>query len=393
MRTSSALLARLIGAGLVFGSIGLAVASFVPPQLPWSRTLHVTVASSAFGEMNPQAGVELGGVRIGSVEKIDYTNHAARLHLAIDPAYADRLHADAGATIQPHGLLGPKYVSLTSGSKGRMKDGGTIPQSRTKVTTDFDQVLNALQPDVRQNLQVIFVELGTASDGRGGDMNQALQSLAQASDNMKTVTAELQSREPDTTTFVVSSEEFNRDVQNAPIAQNIADTNRVLSDLVQVENELAGSIDHTAGVLQSVTVIMDGNSPNLAYVLGHSPKTVKDLNSYLTVNTAVINGIRPSLPNLLTAVVEGESVVSGRDANGHYVRVLAISGACTVGPDPTGACSSPNAPASASAPPSGGSSTDGSSPSTPGRTNRPRQLQTSYTPMTDQQLMALFLGG
>ncbi|TMC12798.1 MAG: hypothetical protein E6J29_07820 [Chloroflexi bacterium] len=377
MRGSSALLARLIGAGLIFGSIGLAAASFVPPQLPWNRTLHITVASPAFGEMNPQAGVELGGIRIGSVEKVDYAGHAARLHLAIDP--------------EPHGLLGPKYVSLAAGSKGKMKDGGSIPESRTKVTTDFDQVLNALQPDVRQNLQVIFVELGTASEGRGTDMNQALQSLSQASDDMKTVTAELQAREPDTTTFIVSSEEFNNDVQNAPIAQNIADTDKVLSDLVSVENDLSDSIDHTAGVLQSVTIIMDGNSGNLAYVLGHAPKTVKDLNSYLTVNTAVIKGVRPSLPNLLTAVVEGESVVNGHDANGHYVRVLALSGACTAAPDPSGACSSPNAPdGSGSGPLPAVTPSDG----TPGSTNRSRGPQTSssYDPMTDEQLMALFLG-
>jgi ABC-type transporter Mla subunit MlaD len=274
-----------------------------------------------------------------------------------------------------------------------MKDGGSIPQSRTKVTTDFDQVLNALQPDVRQNLQVIFVELGTASDGRGVDMNQALQSLSQASDDMRTVTNELQTREPDTTTFIVSSEEFNRDVQNAPIAQNIADTNRVLSDLVTVENDLADSIDHTAGVLQTVTVIMDGNSGNLAYVLGHAPKTVTELNNYLTVNTAVVNGVRPSLPNLLTAVVEGESVVNGHDANGHYVRVLALSGACTVGPDPTGSCSSPNAPDGS------GKSVIDANPANQalpgsGTTNRSRQMQTSsnYNPMTDEQLMALFLG-
>jgi len=377
VRGSSALLARLIGAGLIFGSIGLAAASFVPPQLPWNRTLHITVASPAFGEMNPQAGVELGGIRIGSVEKVDYAGHAARLHLAIDPAYSNRLHADATATIQPHGLLGPKYVSLAAGSKGKMKDGGSIPESRTKVTTDFDQVLNALQPDVRQNLQVIFVELGTASEGRGTDMNQALQSLSQASDDMKTVTAELQAREPDTTTFIVSSEEFNNDVQNAPIAQNIADTDKVLSDLVSVENDLSDSIDHTAGVLQSVTIIMDGNSGNLAYVLGHAPKTVKDL--------------RPSLPNLLTAVVEGESVVNGHDANGHYVRVLALSGACTAAPDPSGACSSPNAPdGSGSGPLPAVTPSDG----TPGSTNRSRGPQTSssYDPMTDEQLMALFLG-
>ena len=238
MKAGRQLLARLVGAGLVFGSAALALASFVPPQLPWNRGFHLTVASPAFGEMNPQAGVELGGIRVGSVERIDYGDHSARLHLAIDPAYAGKLHGDATAIIQPHGLLGPKYVALGAGSKGALRDGATIPMSRTTVTTDFDQVVNTLQPDVRQNLQVIFVELGTASDNRGTDMNQAFASLSAASDNMKTVTAILQNREPDTTAIVVSSERFNNDVQNAPIAANIADTNRVLTDLVQVENDL-----------------------------------------------------------------------------------------------------------------------------------------------------------
>lgn len=375
------LLARLVGFGLVLGSLGLTFTSFVPPQLPWNQAFRLTVASPDFGQMNPQAGVELGGVRIGSVQSIDYRHSVAQLHLSIDPAYASRLHADATAVIQPHGLLGPKYVSLGAGKTGQMPNGGTIPESRTVVTTDFDQVLNSLQPDVRQNLQVIFVELGTASDNRGTDMNEALASLSQASDNMKTVTGTLKTSEPDTTAVIVSSEAFNRDVQNAPIAANIADTDRALTDLVSVENDLARSIDHTAGVLESVDVIMNGNSGNLAYVLGHAPDTVDRLNQYLQLNTAVVNGIRPSLPNLLTAVVEGESVVSGKDANGHYVRVLALSGACTAAPDPGGACSTP------AAAPSSGSSGGSSAPTAP-----PGPRGSAYQPMTDAELSALFLG-
>lgn len=370
---SGQLVARLIGAVLIFGSLALAVMSFVPPQLPWNRSFHVTVASAAFGEMNPNAGVELAGVRVGSVERIEYKSHDALLHLAISPAYADRIHSDATATIQPHGLLGPKYVALTAGAVGHLADGATIPRSRTTVTTDFDQVLNSFQPDVRQNLKVIFVELGTAADSRGVDMNQALGSLSASADNMRTATGLLRNRESDTTLFVRSSEVFNRDVQNAPIAENIADTNRVLAALAAVENDLGDSIDHTAGVLQSVDVIMSGNADNLAYVLGHAPRTVTNLNRYIDTNTQLINGIRPSLPNLLTASVFGESVVGGQDANGHYVRVLALSGPCTAGPSTE--CSTPNPPHS------------GASGSLP-----PTTVPASFAGMSDEQLSALFLG-
>ena len=121
---------------------------------------------------------------------------------------------------------------------------------------------------------------------------------------------------------------------------------------------------------------------NLAYVLGHAPDTVNRLNQYLELNTAVVNGIRPSLPNLLTAVVEGQSVVNGKDANGHYVRVLALSGACTAAPDPSHNCSTPAAAPSSSAP-AGGST----APSAP-----PGPRGDAYQPMTDAELSALFLG-
>ena len=378
-----ALLARVVGAALVAGSLGLTLFSFVPPQLPWNQQFRLNVVSPDFGEMNPQAGVELGGVRVGSVQAISYSGGVARLNLAIDPAYASRLHADASAIIQPHGLLGPKYVALGAGSHGRMADGGTIPESRTVVTTDFDQVLNALQPDVRSNLQVIFVELGTASANNGTNMNEAFASLGEASDNLKATTAQLKASEPDTTAIIVSSEAFNRDIQNAPIAASIADTDRTLADLVKVENDLADSIDHTAGVLESVDVVMNGNSGNLSYVLGKAPGTVDQLNQYLVLNTNLVNSVRPALPNLLTAVVEGESVVSGKDANGHYVRVLALSGACTAGPDPGGSCSSPNAPANSTGPTPGAGS-----PTIP-----PGPRGDAYSPLSDSALSALFLGG
>ncbi|GAC1653805.1 MAG: MCE family protein [Candidatus Dormibacteraceae bacterium] len=387
---AGALLARLVGVGLVFGSAAMTVMSFVPPPLPWNRTLHVTVASTAFGEMNPDAGVELGGVRVGKVERIDYGEGGAMIHLAIDPMYAGRLHTDATATIQPHGLLGPKYVALGPGSNGRLAEGALIPRSRTVVTTDFDQVLNSLQPDVRQNLKVIFVELGTASENRGTDMNQAFASLSRAADDARTTTSILQTRQPDTTTFINSSEVFNRDVQYAPVDQSIRDTNRVLTALVQVEDDLGGSIDHTAGVLEKLNVVMAGNSANLAYLLGHAPKTVSRLNHYLEINDALVAAVRPSLPNLLTATVEGESVVGGHDANGHYVRVMALSGACTAAPDPSGSCSSPKAPDGSSAP-----GPTGPAPTGPGTDQDlpPLPIDQGSKGITDAQFTALLLGG
>ena len=154
---------------------------------------------------------------------------------------------------------------------------------------------------------------------------------------------------------------------------------------LEVHDQLILGTGTPAGV--ALLLLGDGLGGGLSRRLGHAPSTIDSLNHYIELNTAVIKGVRPSLPNLLTAVVEGESVVSGKDANGHYVRVLALSGACTAAPDPSRACSMPGSTATAPAQPAvpslgatgGGSAGPGSHP-------------VSYSALTDDQLSALFLG-
>jgi len=249
----------------------------------------------------------------------------------VDRRYASLLHAYTSALIRPHGLLGPRYVELDGGRRGQLPDGATIPISRVHVTTDLDQVLNALQPDVRQSLQTLIVELGAASSGRGQDVNTTLKSLGDSIDDLTTVTAALRLRDRDLARAVVDSEQLSRDLQGAPIDAQLRDTNRVLNGLVQVDGSIADGIDHTASTLEELDVVLDGNSGNLARTLDQAPATVTRLRAVLSAATGLVDGVNPAVPSLMTAVVETESAFSGSDANGHFVRIQAILGACTVG--------------------------------------------------------------
>src|SRR5262249_16826564 len=148
-----------------------------------------------------------------------------------------------------------------------LPDGSTIPISRVHVTTDLDEVLNALQPDVRQSLQTLIVELGAASAGRGQDVNATLKSLSDAADDLATVTPILRGHDQDLAGSVASAEQLNRDLQDAPLDAQVRDTNRVLSGLVQVNGSIGHGIDHTASTLQALDVVLDGNSGNLAKTL------------------------------------------------------------------------------------------------------------------------------
>ncbi len=349
--------ARLVGLLLTVAAAAFAVIVFLPFSLPWNQSLQLQVQAGAYGELNSGAWVELNGARVGSVDRVESRDGFSLIRMSIEPRFAGLLHADTTAAIRPHGLLGPKFVSLEGGTTGRLGDGSLIPLSRTTVSTDLDQVLNSLQPDVRANLKTIFVELGRAADGRGAAMNGAIQALGQSSADVSTTTGVLHNRADDLAGLIVASEQLDRDLQNAPIDRQIADTDLVLSALVKVENSIGSGIDHTAAVTQELDTVMSGNSQSLAHVLSKGPATVANLRTVASELDAIIVGINPALPCLMQAVLETKSAFGGRDGNGYYVRVQVVA---TSGTAPLPGC--------------------GGSP-------------TSQTPpLHDQDLVALFLG-
>ena len=351
--------ARFVGLLVTAVAVAFAIIVFIPFSRPFSHPLRVQLQAGAYGEMNPGAWVELRGTKVGSVDRIDFKDGYSLVHLVIDPQYAGQLHADLTAAVRPHGLLGPKYVDLQGGTSGQLREGTIIPLSRTTVSTDVDQVLNSLQPDVRANLKTIFIELGRAADGRGAAMNAAFQALGQSSADVSTTTTVLSHRADDLADLIAASEKLDRDLQNAPIDRQIADTDLVLSGLVKVEDAIGSGIDHTSAVTRELDTVMSGNAGNLAHILAGGPATVNQLRVVASELDAVIVGVNPALPCLMQAVLETRSAFSGRDANGHYVRVQIVP--INNGSPPPSSCSS-------------------------------RSPTSQAAPLHDQDLIALFLG-
>ena len=354
---------------------------FHPPTWPWATTLRFSLAAQPFGQLNPDAGVELGGIKVGKVDGLDIVHGQALIRVEVDERYARLLHDDASATVRPHGLLGPKYVDMVGGTRGTLQDGAVIPSSRVKVATDVDQVLNALQPDVRQSLRTLLVELGTGANGRGQDLNDSLKALGAASTDVTQVTGTLHSHDSDLQSIVSTSEALSGDLQYAPVDAQLRDTNRVLNGLAQseVNSSIGNGVDHTAAVLAALDVILNGNAQNLGYTLGKAPDTVLQLRTLVAEGNTILSAVNPSLPALMTAVVETKSAFSGSDANGNYVRILSVVGTCTVGLN-LGCAGGPSA---------GGPAVTASNAQAPAPSPQP----TPGARATDQGLMGLLLGG
>ncbi len=322
---------RLIGLGATALSVLLLVLVFHPPTMPWNQPLHMHLQASSFGDLNQQAAVYLGGVKVGSVEAIRWDRGQPVLDVAVAPGYRQQIHRDASATIRPHGLLGPEYIDLDGGRDGTMPEGGTIPQARVRVAVQLDEVLNSLQPDVRENLKTILVELSRGSEGRGQDVNDAIRALGRSHAQLQTVADTVQVRDQDLADFFTYSEQLNRDIQYAPIDRQIADTDPVLQALVEVEDSFGQGIDETANTLRGLDIVMDGNQQNLAYVLKNLAPNMVRLRTAVAAGDRLVVGVNPSLPALMTAALETKSAFSYSDANGHYVKVMSITAQCSAG--------------------------------------------------------------
>jgi phospholipid/cholesterol/gamma-HCH transport system substrate-binding protein len=98
-----------------------------------------TVAGLAEG--NP---VQLNGVTVGRVVSIELPEAADErlltVNVTIDRRFADRVRTDSEARIKTLGLLGDKFIQLTSGTPDApgIPDGGEIPAG---LATDVDQLI------------------------------------------------------------------------------------------------------------------------------------------------------------------------------------------------------------------------------------------------------------
>ena len=131
--------------------------------------------------------------------------------------------------------------------------------------------------------------------------------------------------------IIDSSQQINLSLQHAPLGAQLADTDRVLAGLATVDGSIGHGIDHTAAVLSALDVILRGNTGNLRYTLARAPRVTAQLRILLAEGNTLLKGINPALPALLISVVEAGSAFGGMDASGHFVRVMSVTGTCTVG--------------------------------------------------------------
>ncbi len=139
--------------------------------------------------------VQIAGVRVGRVSKLDLAGDHVVAHFTIDSGV--HFGDETGAAVEVLNLLGEKFLNLLPAGSGSAKGGTTIPLDRTTASYDIVKVFGELTdttegidiPQLQKALTTVSGTMNRTSDEAKG----AFDGLARLSETIASRDAELQS--------------------------------------------------------------------------------------------------------------------------------------------------------------------------------------------------------
>src|SRR5690242_526030 len=126
---------------VIIGAVSLAVitafvlAAFKAEDLPLIGGGDTYYAAfSEAGGLKADDEVRIAGVRVGKVDKVELDGNKVKVAFKVDGG-AD-FGPSTGAAIKVKTILGQMFLALQPAGKGQMKEGATIPVSRTSSPYD-----------------------------------------------------------------------------------------------------------------------------------------------------------------------------------------------------------------------------------------------------------------
>lgn len=221
--------------------------------------------------LKKNAPVEMAGIQIGTVDKIELDRGRARISLRIHPDV--KLTADSLVLIRTRGVLGDKYVAVESGSQEApvLKPGDEVPKAR--VPTDIDQVMakiGYIADDLKDITASLRVSL--ASPTSQENIKESLANIRELTAALKLVVADNQER---LNRVVANLDQFSGD-----LSQLSHDNKQALDQTIKNFQVVSAQLNRTITGLTSVVEKIDRGEGSIG-ALVNERRTVDDLNSTL----------------------------------------------------------------------------------------------------------------
>jgi phospholipid/cholesterol/gamma-HCH transport system substrate-binding protein len=235
--------------------------------------------------------VTVGGVEVGKVRvrldhgRGDEVEVEARLDAGQGP-----IGRGARAYITSVNLLGQKRLELDKGNPSApLPSGSLIASSRVTPSTDLDQVLAVLTPDVRSRLGILLNEAGAGVVGRSADISKLIRTLPSTIDKATKVIDGVVTDNHTLADLVDHSDQ---------LVTSVAAERAALGDLVDSAGQAAGSAADKRAQLRATLVSAPGMLGSLRRFLGRLQTTTVPLGPAARDITAVAPALLETVDEL-----------------------------------------------------------------------------------------------
>jgi phospholipid/cholesterol/gamma-HCH transport system substrate-binding protein len=290
--------------GAVLGLLVAAVAVVAIVLLGGAKTTSYKLRFENAGQLVKGDDVQIGGRRIGSIDKIELTNdNQAEVHISVEDGFAP-LHEGTTATIRATSLSGiaNRYVALTPGANSRPKldAGSTLQADKTTAPVDLDQLFATFDPKTRKSLQNVIKGSAQQYDGVAKQGNEALKYFNPALNSTSRLVNELISDQQVFQDFVVNS---------SKVVTSIAERRDDLSSLVTNSNTTAKAIADENNALYDALGILPGTIRKANTTFVNLRGTLGDLDTLVNTSKPATKELAPLLRELRPLVANARPTI------------------------------------------------------------------------------------
>ncbi len=264
--------------------------------------------------LKPGAAVQLAGIDVGSVESVQFDEqNNAEVVLLVRNRFRQRIYKDARASLATMGLLGDKFIVLTSGTlaAGPVEEGAVIATERY---LEIGDIMSEVRPAL-ENIQQIVGNVSTFLTSLEAPVNQMEKLLMSATEiaeqiNVGEGTAALLVKDPELYTKLVTliddADKTVRELRD--VAEDVRAASRDLPELSSAARKVLANAEHAtsdfSGLVTSGKDIVDNvrmASEDLPALIKRADAVAGNLET-ITENVKVGSG---ELPELLATGREG----------------------------------------------------------------------------------------
>jgi phospholipid/cholesterol/gamma-HCH transport system substrate-binding protein len=342
-------------------------------SLPPTRDYVLRAAFDDAAGLSKGASVQVAGTPVGQVTDVTASGRRAVVAMRIKHEYAP-MHQGTIARIRFSTLLAQKYVELApSAGTPVLADGATIPSDQTITPVDFDQFLSTLDPQTRQQVQVLVQELGGGVEGRAATLNLLLDQLSGLTQESRGGLDTLNKHDADLSqiTADLATTSGRLAQSRTQLGDLVANTAIVTGTLTANDRTLDDLLVHLAGTSRSVDATLNGNEANLNQTAKALDPFLAQLNANLGVTQPYLHAGNQEVKDASNFLIPYiGSAISERDGNGNFLREYIVVDTCfdqrsTVKANPkTGAGCLANLSLGGPAPPGDSHASSSSTPAT-----------------------------